>query len=259
MVVAPHTPANSKITETQSLNVIKNLIRVSISEICYLRSRIYYAHTMLEFMFYDVVDLFPDEVFKERVYADMHIKCLAPQENSRDQSMQDAYSITEWLEAGAFDAMEKKYLLQLEFCIYALGKNKTPQNLLEWYQNYTLRPRLTSYMISYTYKIKETSNGSTFSTSFTGTQNIDSHPEKVKTQAVQMIRNLVSITNTLEPLPKSRYITMKLSYNVGGFSCQEAGFASLGGFCGAAGLVDKLVGSVCMIPRNPETVNHLRT
>ncbi|RHY24007.1 hypothetical protein DYB28_007133 [Aphanomyces astaci] len=198
MVVAPHTPANSKITETQSLNVIKNLIRVSISEICYLRSRIYYGHTMLEFMFYDVVDLFPDEVFKERVYADMHIKCLAPQENSRDQSMQDAYSITEWLEAGAFDAMEKKYLLQLEFCIYALGKNKTPQNLLE----------------CYTYKIKETSNGSTFSTSFTGTQNIDSHPEKVKTQAVQMIRNLVSITNTLEPLPKSRYITMKLSYNV---------------------------------------------
>ncbi|RHZ04519.1 hypothetical protein DYB26_004295 [Aphanomyces astaci] len=197
MVVAPHTPANSKITETQSLNVIKNLIRVSISEICYLRSRIYYGHTMLEFMFYDVVDLFPDEVFKERVYADMHIKCLAPQENSRVQSMQDAYSITEWLEAGAFDAMEKKYLLQLEFCIYALGKNKTPQNLLE----------------CYTYKIKETSNGSTFSTSFTGTQNIDSHPEKVKTQAVQMIRNLVSITNTLEPLPKSRYITMKLSYN----------------------------------------------
>ncbi|RHY06180.1 hypothetical protein DYB36_002449 [Aphanomyces astaci] len=243
MVVAPHTPANSKITETQSLNVIKNLIRVSISEICYLRSRIYYGHTMLEFMFYDVVDLFPDEVFKERVYADMHIKCLAPQENSRVQSMQDAYSITEWLEAGAFDAMEKKYLLQLEFCIYALGKNKTPQNLLE----------------CYTYKIKETSNGSTFSTSFTGTQNIDSHPEKVKTQAVQMIRNLVSITNTLEPLPKSRYITMKLSYNVGGFSCKEAGFASLGGFCGAAGLVDKLVGSVCMIPRNPETVYHLRT
>ncbi|ETV71942.1 hypothetical protein H257_12773 [Aphanomyces astaci] len=179
MVVAPHTPGNSKITETQSLNVIKNLIRVSISEICYLRN------------------LFPDEVFKERVYADMQIKCLAPQENSRDQSMQDAYSITEWLEAGAFDAMEKKYLLQLEFCIYALGKNKTPQNLLE----------------CYTYKIKETSNGSTFSTSFTGTQNIDSHPEKVKTQAVQMIRNLVSITNTLEPLPKSRYITMKLSYN----------------------------------------------
>ncbi|RQM23582.1 hypothetical protein B5M09_004045 [Aphanomyces astaci] len=199
MVVAPHTPGNSKITETQSLNVIKNLIRVSISEICYLRSRKYFGHTMLEFMFYNVVDLFPDEVFKERVYADMQIKCLAPQENSRDQSMQDAYSITEWLEAGAFDAMEKKYLLQLEFCIYALGKNKTPQNLLE----------------CYTYKIKETSNGSTFSTSFTGTQNIDSHPEKVKTQAVQMIRNLVSITNTLEPLPKSRYITMKIEDKLG--------------------------------------------
>ncbi|ETV94775.1 hypothetical protein H310_11731 [Aphanomyces invadans] len=110
----PHTPGSSKITDQQSLNVFKNLIRVSISEICYIRN------------------LFPEEVFKDRVYADMRIKCLAPIDNTTDQFMRDAHCVTEWLEAGAFDAMEKKYLLQMDFCIYALGKNKSPENLLEW-------------------------------------------------------------------------------------------------------------------------------
>ncbi|KAF0718694.1 Aste57867_1544 [Aphanomyces stellatus] len=175
----PHTPASTKITSEQSLNVIKNMIRVSISEICYLRN------------------IFPEEVFRERVYADMRIKCLAPDEVSRDPSMVDAFAITQWLEAGIFDAMGKNYLDQAVFCIYALGKNKSPDHLLE----------------SYTYKVKNTVDGSTLSTSFTGMQPIDSHPENVKAQAIQMIRNLVSITNTLEPLPKNRFITMKLSFN----------------------------------------------
>ncbi|KAH9089138.1 hypothetical protein LEN26_019245 [Aphanomyces euteiches] len=175
----PRTPASTKITETQSISVIKNMIRVSVSEICYLRN------------------LFPEEVFKERVYADMHIKCLAPVEGSRDPVMRDAYCVTQWLEAGMFEAMDKKYLAQSVFCIYAVGKNKTPENLLE----------------SYTYKFKNSSEGSQLSTSFTGTHPVDSRPENVKSQAIQMIRNLVSITNTLEPLPKNRFVTMKMTYN----------------------------------------------
>ncbi|CAK4755684.1 unnamed protein product [Aphanomyces euteiches] len=120
----PRTPASTKITETQSISVIKNMIRVSVSEICYLRN------------------LFPEEVFKERVYADMHIKCLAPVEGSRDPVMRDAYCVTQWLEAGMFEAMDKKYLAQSVFCIYAVGKNKTPENLLE----------------SYTYKFKNSNS-----------------------------------------------------------------------------------------------------
>ncbi|KAH9086808.1 hypothetical protein Ae201684P_000226 [Aphanomyces euteiches] len=190
----PRTPASTKITETQSISVIKNMIRVSVSEICYLRN------------------LFPEEVFKERVYADMHIKCLAPVEGSRDPVMRDAYCVTQWLEAGMFEAMDKKYLAQSVFCIYAVGKNKTPENLLE----------------SYTYKFKNSSEGSQLSTSFTGTHPVDSRPENVKSQAIQMIRNLVSITNTLEPLPKNRFVTMKMTYNAEDAFSTENGDVALG-------------------------------
>ncbi|TMW55546.1 hypothetical protein Poli38472_010428 [Pythium oligandrum] len=168
------------LTHIQSMNVIRNMIRVSVSEICYLRN------------------LFPDDMFKERIYADMHIKCLAPQKEKTSKDAEDALLVTRWLEDGVFEALEKKYLETLIFCIYSTSVTKQPHELLE----------------SYTYKIQHASSGSTkLATSFTGSNSMDCSPENVKAQAIQMIRSLVSLVNSLDPLPEQRLITIKMIFN----------------------------------------------
>ncbi|OQR90645.1 conserved protein with N-terminal HORMA domain [Achlya hypogyna] len=175
----PTTP--EQITRLQSTNVIKNMIRVSVSEICYLRN------------------LFPEDVFRKRVYADMHINCLAPNKDVAGTSMQDALTLTLWMEEGAFEALEKEYLEQLAFCIYGVGSDSKPTKLLE----------------SYSFKIRSTPDAVTLSTNFLGGELVSSKPDKVKEQAIQLIRSLVSITNSLDALPGNRFITMKLTYNSG--------------------------------------------
>ncbi|EQC39480.1 hypothetical protein, variant 1 [Saprolegnia diclina VS20] len=178
-VVPMSPPAPTKISRVQSTNVVKNMIRVSVSEICYLRS------------------LFPEDVFRKRVYADMHIHCLAPEKDGVDTAMRDALALTLWMEEGAFEALEKEYLEQLVFCIYAVGKDAKPDKLLE----------------SYSFKIRNTPDATTLTTSFLGHEVVSSDPEKIKDQAIQMIRSLVSITNSLDALPGNRLLTMKLTYN----------------------------------------------
>lgn len=67
---------------------------------------------------------------------------------------------------------------------------------------------------SYVYNIENTENGaSRLSTSFTGANHLDLSPDKVKAQAIQMIRSLVSISNTFNPLPSNRILTMKMFFN----------------------------------------------
>ncbi|KDO32048.1 hypothetical protein SPRG_03266 [Saprolegnia parasitica CBS 223.65] len=178
--VIPVSPsALTKISRVQSTNVVKNMIRVSVSEICYLRS------------------LFPEDVFRKRVYADMHIHCLAPEKDGTDTAMRDALALTLWMEEGAFEALEKEYLEQVVFCIYAVGKDAKPDKLLE----------------SYSFKIRNTPDATTLTTNFLGDEVVSSDPEKIKDQAIQMIRSLVSITNSLDALPGNRLLTMKLTYN----------------------------------------------
>ncbi len=142
----------------------------------------------------------------------MNIKCLSPNKESNDAAMKDALSVTRWLEEGAFLALEKEYLEQMIFCIYTIGKENLPDSLLERYNSLMYR-HFTVKLHSYTFKFRHTSGTATFSTSFTGNQQMNSSAENVKAQTIQLVRSLVSITNSLEPLPANRLITMKLVYN----------------------------------------------
>ncbi|CCI44159.1 unnamed protein product [Albugo candida] len=189
----------TEFTYIQSLNVIRNMIRVSISEVCHLRSvhslRVY-EEALYDFVF--LSDLFSAKLFRERIYADMRVKCLAPRAECGTVDAKDALMLTQWLEEGVFEALEKKYLESLIFCIHSLKEENEPGQLLE----------------SYTYTIQQDEHGDTLlSTDFNGLGTLHCSTDDVKAQAIQMIRTLVKIVNTLSPLPECRMLTMRVSLN----------------------------------------------
>ncbi|DAZ99122.1 TPA: hypothetical protein N0F65_008427 [Lagenidium giganteum] len=222
---------SKSITHLQSLNVMLRVssskdcrIRVSVSEICYLRSTLYsncFDVDAVGLTIHALQDLFPPDLFKERVYADMQIKCLAPTKDLSTPDTENAWLVTQWLEEGGkkhqklggqflsveitrghimavFEALNKKYLEALMLGVYALRPGNEPGKLLE----------------SYTYNIQHGESGGTqLTTSFAGEIPIKYTAENVKDQAIQLIRSLVSITTNLDPLPPNRLITMKLTFN----------------------------------------------
>ena len=101
----------------------------------------------------------------------------------------DAFLLSQWLEKGVFDALEKSYLKSLTFAVYAKETENEEKKLLETYQ----------FLVEYGVHKQIKLNGVT----------IDR--ENMKKQAVTFIRCLVEFTNTLDELPEDRYLTMKLA------------------------------------------------
>ncbi|OQS03930.1 HORMA domain-containing protein 2 [Thraustotheca clavata] len=163
----------------ESIEMMKEVIRVSIYQICYLRS------------------LFPEGAFCEQIYADMKVKYLASKKESTDNAVKDALALRLWVEEGAFVALEKEYLEKIDFCIYGVRENLKPDKLLE----------------RYTFKLSSIRNGVMMTTNFTERSFDTSNPYTVKSQAIALIRSLISITNVLQALPNNRVLTMKLQYN----------------------------------------------
>ena len=165
----------SSVSQSQSVSVMKNIIRVSISNICFLRN------------------IFEANSFQDKRWADMDIKALRPQEivESGEIVNKDAVLITRWLEEGVFEALEKKYLRCMMFGIYQLDSNGD-KNLIECY---TFK---VSYPDSESVQVKM--NG----------DNLTS--DNIRNQAIMLVRTLVTMCNTLSPLPGDRYLTMKLYY-----------------------------------------------
>jgi meiosis-specific protein len=103
----------------------------------------------------------------------------------------DAFLLSQWLEKGVFDALEKAYLKSLTFAVYAKEKEKDDGILLETYQ----------FLVEYGDEKQIKLNGVTM------------NRENMKKQAVTFIRCLVEFTGTLDELPDDRYLTMKLAVN----------------------------------------------
>ena len=86
------------INSTQSFVLVKNMIRISISSICYIRN------------------LFPAECFSSKEYAGISVRQLESAEPGPDGELRvknkDAFMITQWLEKGVFDSIERKYVIQ---------------------------------------------------------------------------------------------------------------------------------------------------
>lgn len=71
---------------------MKNLLRTSISTICYMRG------------------LFPEECFKDNISNKIETKRLRPLEKYPEATL-----LLAWLEKGVFEALKKKYLEKVKF------------------------------------------------------------------------------------------------------------------------------------------------
>ena len=95
------------INETQSLSMVCNILRSSLSSICYLRY------------------LFPEENFREAQIAGVKVKALVPEGNS------EVATLVHWLDDGVVDALKKHYLRAMVFSIFS--RYNDPESLLESY------------------------------------------------------------------------------------------------------------------------------
>jgi meiosis-specific protein len=101
----------------------------------------------------------------------------------------DAFLLSQWLEKGVFDALEKSFLKSLTFAVYAKSKIGGEDILLETYQ----------FVVEYSDDKQLKLNG------------VVMNRENMKKQAVTFIRCLVEFAGTLDELPADRHLTMKLA------------------------------------------------
>ncbi len=92
-------------------------MRTAISSIAYLRN------------------LFPEDCFQERKLTGLTIRSLLP-------NKPEAMLLINWLERGVFDALDRNYLSDVIFAVYAKGEKKN--TLLECYQFHVDYPESSS-------------------------------------------------------------------------------------------------------------------
>uniref|UniRef100_A0A6N2JWN3 HORMA domain-containing protein n=1 Tax=Salix viminalis TaxID=40686 RepID=A0A6N2JWN3_SALVM len=172
MVVAQKVK-EAEITEQDSLLLTRNLLRIAIFNISYIRG------------------LFPDKYFNDKSVPalEMKIKKLMPMD----------------AESRVYDALQKKYLKTLLFCVCETTEG----------------PMIEEYTFSFSYSnsesqevsmnINRTGNkkqGGTFK--YNSTTEIT--PNQMRSSACKMVRTLVQLMRTLDKMPEERAVLMKLLY-----------------------------------------------
>ncbi|KAJ6346971.1 hypothetical protein OIU76_003627 [Salix suchowensis] len=181
MVVAQKVK-EAEITEQDSLLLTRNLLRIAIFNISYIRG------------------LFPDKYFNDKSVPalEMKIKKLMPMDA-------ESRRLIDWMEKGVYDALQKKYLKTLLFCVCETIEG----------------PMIEEYTFSFSYSnsesqevsmnINRTGNkkqGGTFK--YNSTTEIT--PNQMRSSACKMVRTLVQLMRTLDKMPEERAVLMKLLY-----------------------------------------------
>ncbi|XP_039139403.1 meiosis-specific protein PAIR2-like isoform X2 [Dioscorea cayenensis subsp. rotundata] len=127
----------------------------------------------------------------------MKIKKLMPMDA-------ESRRLIDWMEKGVYDALQKKYLKTLLFCICEEING----------------PMIEEYAFSFTYA---SSNGQEVFMNVSGSGNrknnatfksnsTDITPDQMRSSACKMVRTLVQLMRTLDQMPNNRTILMKLLY-----------------------------------------------
>ncbi|KAI3852100.1 hypothetical protein MKW98_020099 [Papaver atlanticum] len=113
--------------------------------------------------------------------------------------------LIDWMEKGVYDALQKKYLKTLLFCISEAIDG----------------PMIEEYAFSFSYSnsdseevmmnISRTGNKKQGAT-FKSNGNTDITPNQMRSSACKMVRTLVQLMRTLDRMPEERTILMKLLY-----------------------------------------------
>ncbi|KAJ4961594.1 hypothetical protein NE237_021504 [Protea cynaroides] len=171
----------AEITEQDSLLLTRNLLRIAIFNISYIRG------------------LFPEKYFNDKSVPalEMKIKKLMPMDA-------ESRRLIDWMEKGVYDALQKKYLRTLLFSVCEAMDG----------------PMIEEYTFSFSYSnsdsqevsmnINRTGNrkGATFKSNTTA----DITPNQMRSSACTMVRTLVQLMRTLDRMPEERTILMKLLY-----------------------------------------------
>nr|XP_009776295.1 PREDICTED: HORMA domain-containing protein 1-like isoform X2 [Nicotiana sylvestris] len=169
MVVAQKVK-ESEITEQDSLLLTRNLLRIALFNITYVRG------------------LFPENYFSDKSVPalEMKIKKLMPMDA-------ESRRLIDWMEKGVYDALQKKYLKTLLFCVCETIDG----------------PMIEEYAFSFCYSNSDSQEVS-MNINRIGTKKGGTY--QMRSSACKMVRTLIQLMRTLDKMPEERTILMKLLY-----------------------------------------------
>ncbi|KAL5552602.1 hypothetical protein UlMin_040003 [Ulmus minor] len=180
MVVAQKVK-EAEITEQDSLLLTRNLLRIAIFNISYIRG------------------LFPEKYFNDKSVPalEMKIKKLMPMDA-------ESRRLIDWMEKGVYDALQKKYLKSLLFCVCEAVDG----------------PMIEEYSFSFSYSGSDSEevsmninrSGSKKGGTFKCNSTAEITPNQMRSSACKMVRTLVQLMRTLDKMPEERTVLMKLLY-----------------------------------------------
>ncbi|CAG2115716.1 unnamed protein product [Medioppia subpectinata] len=166
----------SVVSEQMSLNYMKRLTAVAISNILYLRN------------------VFTEDCYGHRKLDHLKLRILT----EKCQTV-GAKQIVHWVK-GCFDAMEKKYLKQLTLGVFT--DPSAPEELIE------------AYTLRYSYDTNNKLNCD-LSVTKDKTERVvceQTLNQELRQSTVQLLRSLLVMIQSLDRLPADCYLTMKLMY-----------------------------------------------
>ncbi|KAG5488509.1 hypothetical protein JIQ42_00116 [Leishmania sp. Namibia] len=186
------TSTVTAVNQTQSLAAIRNFVRASVSCITYARG------------------LCSDNAFEQRPFLGLPLRQLIP-------STTESITISEWIEKGAFDALNRNYLKEMSLCVY----DSECRELLESYCfgfNYTGDGERAQMTLNASQTTASGADKATVSHSSGGEVAIPAYRKRRCTkQEVQhlltlIMERLTEVVESLPPLLSERVLTMRLTY-----------------------------------------------
>uniref|UniRef100_A0A453L860 HORMA domain-containing protein n=1 Tax=Aegilops tauschii subsp. strangulata TaxID=200361 RepID=A0A453L860_AEGTS len=171
MVMMAQKTKEAEITEQDSLLLTRNLLRIAIYNISYIRG------------------LFPEKYFNDKSVPalEMKIKKLMPMDA-------ESRRLIDWMEKGVYDALQKKYLKTLLFCI--CEKEEGP--MIEEYAFSFSYPNTNGEEVAMNMsRTGSKKNSATFKSNAA-----EVTPDQMRSSACKMIRTLVSLMRTLDQMPE---------------------------------------------------------
>ncbi|CAL5073255.1 unnamed protein product [Urochloa decumbens] len=158
---------------------IRNLLWMAIHNIIYIRG-----------------------LFHESYFSDMSVPALEMKTKMLLPVDAQSRKMIDWMEKGVYDALQKKYLRSLLFCIYEEG------HVIEEYAfSFSYSSNCTEEVVMSISRTGSKKGSTTFKSNASQVT-----PHQMRSSACKMIRRLISLMKTLDPMPEERTILMKLLY-----------------------------------------------
>ena len=171
---------NAIVSRQKSHALIRNMVRIGISTISKVRN------------------LWQDDLFSKVDYGGAEIHQLESAELDENGDIMiknlEAFRLTQWLERGVFDAIEKEYLKSVKFFIQT--KHPLTDELIT----------LEAYEFAIAYESTEGTPASINGQPLTSSDGL-------KAQARRFLKTLYDFASTLDELPQDRCLSMMLKYH----------------------------------------------